>query len=480
MSIRRRIFFGILFIVGIGFYFLIDWIVGDLTPQYREATEEPLVDASQVLASVAAVSSNEDGVDVELFRRIFEDTYKRTFEAQIYNFLKTEVDYRVYITDAQGLVIFDSDNGRDVGKDYSAWRDVRLTLEGKYGARTSRDIPDEPGASVLYIAAPIVVDNETIGVLSVGKPTRNANQFIEEAKRKIIVGGLVSGFSLVLIALLISAMITRPIHRLTTYARAIRDGRREVLPRLSGREIVELGEAFEQMRDTLEGKQYVENYVQTLTHEVKSPLSAIQGAVELLNENPPEARRQQFLENIRTEATRIQQVVEKLLLLSKLETRKALDDRQSIELVELLEEVVGSLSPTAVAKGVTVTRVGEALATFQGDPFLIRHALVNLLQNAIDFSPENGEVHCGIEMQGDSICLAVEDQGPGVPDFAAGRVFERFYSLQRPDSGKKSSGLGLSLVQEVADIHGGRVTILNRPEGGARAELSLPTVLPRS
>jgi two-component system sensor histidine kinase CreC len=114
----------------------------------------------------------------------------------------------------------------------------------------------------------------------------------------------------------------------------------------------------------------------------------------------------------------------------------------------------------------------ESLAV-QGDRFLLAQALENLLDNAIGFSPANGEIALELRRESDAMVLRVRDSGPGVPDYAERRVFERFYSLPRPD-GARSSGLGLSFVREVASLHGGQASLGNRHEGGALAELRLP------
>ena len=286
MKIRTRVFLGILIIAGIGFSFFVSWLVRDLEPQYRKITEEPLIDASRVLASLAAANSKNGKIDVKAFRRAFEDVGSRSFSARIYNHEKTDVDYRVYITDAKGMVLFDS-RGADEGKYYGRWIDVSRTLRGKYGARSTRDDPDDPGTGVLYVASPIILNGEIAGVLSVGKPVRATSRFVEDTKRKIVIGGALVCLLVVLVGMIMSGTVTKPIQKLTEYASAVRDGKRMALPPLGKNEIGDLGKTFEEMRDALEGKQYVENYVQTLTHEIKSPLAAIQGGVELLKEGMP-------------------------------------------------------------------------------------------------------------------------------------------------------------------------------------------------
>jgi two-component system sensor histidine kinase CreC len=98
----------------------------------------------------------------------------------------------------------------------------------------------------------------------------------------------------------------------------------------------------------------------------------------------------------------------------------------------------------------------------------------NLVQNAIDFSPAQGRIGVTAEKVGDRIELCVDDEGPGIPEFAHSRIFEKFFSLERPDTGKKSTGLGLNFVKEAAALHGGSVDVKNLPERGLRARLVLP------
>jgi two-component system sensor histidine kinase CreC len=109
--------------------------------------------------------------------------------------------------------------------------------------------------------------------------------------------------------------------------------------------------------------------------------------------------------------------------------------------------------------------------TLRGERVLLREALVNLLQNATEFSPDDGEVRLSYRADAGGVEFIVEDDGPGVADFALPHVFERFYSLPRPGTKRKSTGLGLTLAREIAHLHGGEVALANRPQGGARARL---------
>jgi two-component system sensor histidine kinase CreC len=257
------------------------------------------------------------------------------------------------------------------------------------------------------------------------------------------------------------------------------------------------------MRAALDGKAYVERYVQTLTHEIKSPLSAIRGAAEILAENPPEEAREKFVGNIRAETARIQRIVDQLLQLASLEARKARADFVAIDLAVLVREAVDAAQPAAQARGVALrfrNEEAEALVLQQGsnsgeagdsptgkavrvrgDRGLLAQAVSGLLQNALEFTPAGGRVEAAIVIKEDAgrlgaggAVVRIEDSGTGIPAYALGRIFERFFSLPRPGSGAKSTGLGLSLVREIALLHEGEAHAGNRAEGGAWAELRLP------
>ncbi len=228
------------------------------------------------------------------------------------------------------------------------------------------------------------------------------------------------------------------------------------------------------MREALEGRREIERYTQALAHGVKAPLAAIRGAAELLEEEVPDEQRRRFLGNIRSEAARIQQTVERLLELSSIGARTAPDRTERIEVSGLLGEAAGALRPAFESVGVSlIVRPGDS-GWVRGDRLLLREALVNLLQNAVDFTPAGGTVLLRTAAAAGRVEFVVEDSGAGVPDYALERAFERFYSLPRPGSGRKSTGLGLSLVREIARLHGGDAALSNRPEGGARATLWMP------
>jgi len=478
MKIFPRILIGIIAVAGVGFAFLLFWIVRDMEPQYRKVTEEPLADIAYTLASLAAVASPGETLDTVLFDRMFRDVQKRSFSARIHDFTKEDMDLHVYLTDRSGMVLFDSDNGKAVGWDYSQWNDVYAALKGRYGTRTTKTKIHDSAFTIMYVAAPVVRAGKMLGVLSVGKPTTSSDLFIARSRQRILLAGTAVFLAVLITAAVISGMVTRPLERLTNYALTIKEGKRTGLPELGSSEIRQLGLAFDEMRDALDGRKYIERYVETLTHEIKSPLSAIQGAAELLDDKEmPQEKKQRFLDNIRGETFRIRTLVDELLLLSSLESRKTRVGAEALDLNEIAAYVLESMLPMIEQKHIRLEQSLEGTLAFRGERSLIQHAITNILQNAVEFTPQNGviAIRTAAARDGHVECI-IEDTGPGIPQYAQHRIFERFYSLKRPDTGKKSSGLGLSLVREIMTLHNGVADVQNRQPNGTRAVLRFPLV----
>lgn len=472
MSLRVRLLLLILTIYGAGGYFITRWVTDQIRPRYLESMEATLVDTSVLLAGVLETEDS-PALEAAVMRDAYHRARGRRFQAKVFSLQKTSIDLRVYVTDAKGVVVFNS-TGRDEGNDYSRWNDVLRTLRGEYGARSSRDLPDNDDSQVIYVAAPVYHDGRIIGVVSVGKPTQGINELVATAKRRIVLGAVTGGAILLVLLLLVASWVVAPLGRLTTYARAVRDGRPVKPPKLPGKTLRELSTAFEEMRDALEGRQHAERYTRALAHEVKAPLAAIRGAAELLDETMPAEQRARFLANIRNESARIQRIVERLLELSSIEARKSLNQTEGVSAQALLAESADAMQAAFAAADVQLTIKIAVDVAVHCDRFLLRQALQNLLQNALEFSPKGSSVFLSAQKEREGVVFAVEDSGSGVPDYALSRVFERFYSLPRPGTSRKSTGIGLPLVREIAHLHGGEAAIANRHEGGTRATLWIP------
>ena len=469
MRLTRVTLFLITLIMGAGFYRLTDYLLEDLEAQTLQATEETMIDAAHILANLV-----ENDLNIE---KVFERVDERKLSAKIFVIAKEKIGLNAYLTDKNGIVLFDSAHPENVGKDFSEWSDVYKTLRGKYGARSTREDESKSDSSVMFVGAPVSKDGIIVGCLSVYKSQKDVLPFVQDRRQTIIWAVALIGLGILALIVAVFIWLFRPIGKLTAYARAITRSERRPRPQVGvGREVNTLANALHDMRKSLEGRQYAERYIQTLTHELKSPLAAIQGAAELLNEEMPQIDRARFVDNIRNQTKRCEVMIHQLLELSTLEAQSYLENSHQFDLAACGRRQVSQLRSLAESAEVTIeSDIPKNLPFFGNEP-LLGSAITHLLENGIQFSPKEGIVFLSATILDDRIILSVRDQGNGIPDFAAKKAFERFYSFRSEERGK-GNGLGLTFVHEVAELHQGKARISRLEEGGTEAAMELPVNL---
>jgi two-component system sensor histidine kinase CreC len=324
----------------------------------------------------------------------------------------------------------------------------------------------------MYVAAPVLRDGAILGVLTVAKPQSTVQRFVDRAERKVLLGGLLLLALSAGVGVAVTLWVVWSIRKLRRYALNVQAGEKMDVPRVPG-ELGELAQAMEAMRARLEGRDYIEGYVRALTHELKSPVAAIRGAAELLQDDLPEADRAVFAGQIEQQVQRIQRLIDRLLELSKLEQRQSLLVDAPTSLRDCAEAAIAEAQARARQKNVAITLQGDG----GSGPFeaaLVALAIGNLLDNAIDFSPLGGTV--GVKLAGGRI--SVTDAGPGVPDYALPRLGERFFSTPRPNGERTGSGLGLAIARQIMALHHGTLHLANLDPAagpGLRAELVFPS-----
>lgn len=479
MRLGIRLLFAFFLINGIAAFFVLRVFTAEIKPSVREVMEDMMVDTANLLAELAsddlATGRLQDGGATSTFARQVRQYAHRPVDAAIWGFAKQSLDYRVYVTDAAGRVLFDSEN-QAVGQDFSQWRDVARTLRGEYGARMSREIPADDASGVMHVAAPIQVQGRIAGVLTVAKPVRTVQRFIDRAERKVLMGGLLLLALSAAVGVAVTLWMVWNVRRLRDYALSVQgpaDGEHDTatptalaVPSVPG-ELGDLARAMDRMRARLEGRDYIEGYVRALTHELKSPVAAIRGAGELLQEDLPAADRARFSTQVVQQSERLQRLVDRLLELSKLEQRQHAEARHPVALNDCARTAIAHTQARAAQRGVALALAGQG-ASGPWEAELITLALTNLLDNAIDFAPEGSTVR--VELDGARV--AVQDAGPGVPDYALPRLGERFFTTARPNGERSGSGLGLAIVRRVMALHGGHMEVRNT-QPGLRVELVL-------
>ena len=480
MRLGLRLLFAFFVITGLAGFFALQVFQSEVKPSAREVMEDALVDtanliAEQATADLRAMPPGGTLVDSSLAREVA--AYRRRFvDIQIWGLHKRTLDLRVVVTDAAGRVVldsgFDTQAGSAVGQDYSRWRDVYLTLRGQYGARATRTDPADDATSVMYVAAPVRDGQRVIGVVTVGKPLATVQQFIDRAQRRILVGGFwLLGLSAA-VGVLVTIWVVRAVRQLKSYATRVHAGERVPVPQLPG-ELGDLAVAVDEMRERLEDRERLEHTVRALTHELKSPLTAIQGAAELLGDALPAPDRERFAQQIQEQSLRLRDIVDRMLELSRLEGQRAIANPRDIVLLQLIDEVATAHVPLAIQRGIGLVWEARADLVLRGEAESLVLLFSNLWSNALDFAPEGTAITVSLRRVGAEAVFTLRDAGPGVSDFALPQLGQRFFSLPRPRDGRRGSGLGLAIVRQAAALHGGGVAF-EPASPGLRVTVRLP------
>ncbi len=478
MKLGIRLLFVFFFINGIAAFFVLRVFTAEIKPSVREVMEDMMVDTANILAELASDDLAAQRLQEGRFASNVRSYATRPIDAKIWGLSKQSLDFRVYVTDDKGIVLFDSENVAQ-GQDYSRWRDVARTLRGEYGARATREVQSDDRTSIMYVAAPVLQDDKIIGVLTVAKPLSSIQSFIDRAERKVVL----NGFLLLALSALVGVVVTLwtvwNIRKLRQYALSVQAGQNLAIPRVPG-ELGDLAQAMQAMRLRLEGREYIEDYVRALTHELKSPMAAIRASGELLQDDLPPEDRAQFAGQVIAQTQRVQRLIDRMLELTRLEQRSLehhtvaqgkLALSTPTALLSCAQDAVQALQAQCALKRITVhmqplqqpaqqtTQAAPALCLVERD--LVTLAVSNLLDNAIDFAPTGSTIHVHCTRRS----ISVQDQGGGVPDYALARLGERFFTTARPNGERSGSGLGLAIVKQIMALHGGSLRITNIADG---------------
>jgi signal transduction histidine kinase len=294
------------------------------------------------------------------------------------------------------------------------------------------------------------------------------------------------------IGLLVFGLLTRRLKKLSQEMRRVSDSGFDLTPEMeissaAGDEIDQLAHSFVTMsgriRDQLaqlrENDNLRRELVSNISHDLRTPLSAMQGYLETLiikGESLGKEERSRYLKIARRHTVRLGSLIGDLFELSKLDSASVTPQLEAFSLPELVQDIAQEFQLEAEKKEITLSLDIDTNSTFTvGDIGLIQRVLENLVRNAIRFTPNGGEVTLSITRRPQSVAVAVSDTGPGIPDSEIPRIFDRFYrSVRGEEARSDSSGLGLAIVKRILDLHESRITVVSQVDTGTRFEFELP------
>lgn len=240
-------------------------------------------------------------------------------------------------------------------------------------------------------------------------------------------------------------------------------------PRLIGDELAELGQDFDRMsarlRALMDGQRRL---LHDVSHELRSPLARLQAAIGLAHQQPE--RIQPTLERIERESVRMDRLVGELLTLSRLEASSQLPAIETVDLVEMVDQIADD---ARFESGARIDVDAPTPVSVNGAPDLLWSAVENIVRNAVKHGA-GGRVDIGIHPDGGQVHIEVLDQGPGIAEEHLGDVFEPFFRSNPTGNNVDGHGLGMAIAKRVVETHGGRIAAANREAGGLRVTITLP------
>ena len=372
------------------------------------------------------------------------------------------------------------------GADRLKGAEIQEALQGRYGAATRISSGGQRSVT-LYSAIPIRYSEEVTGAVLVSQSTYRILRDLYELRLEVFRVFLLSLAAAMLITLMVSTTITRPIGRLRDQASELVDRR----GRLRGQfrytrrrdEIGDLSRALKELTQKLEEHiRFVESFATDVSHELKNPLASIRSATEIVTDMEDPSERARFLKMIQDEVARMEHMVSGVREISHIDAQLELEERVRIDMTELAEHVVEAFRLRMNNSDVEFEVHGQRNASDSPDyvtasPERLTQVLENLLDNAVSFSPKGSRVIISVSRRNSEIVTRIEDQGPGIPQEYLERIFDRFVSYRIAEAEPARPGhlgLGLSIVKAIVEGYRGRVSACNLKEGGACFEISLP------
>jgi two-component system sensor histidine kinase ChvG len=356
---------------------------------------------------------------------------------------------------------------------------VRAALDGRYGA----DVRPTPGqrSLTLYSAVPIRQGDRVTGVALISQSTFRILQALYAVRLRIFEIVLASIVAAIVLGLLVSATIVRPLVHLRRAAVALSDRQttaRAVFAHVDrADEIGDLARALDQLTSRLDAHiKLLESFAGDVSHEFKNPLASVRVAGETMAGSDDPAERHRIAAMLTRDVDRLERLVSGVRELARIDAQLAHEALAPVDVAALVTDVINGYRQRAGDVAFNVT-VPAAPVLVRASADRLAQVAENLLDNAASFAPRGSAIDVRVAVAEGSAVITVEDRGPGFPPGHAARAFERFFSY-RPDSTepREHMGLGLSIARAIAEGYGGSAQAANRSGGGATVEVRLPTV----
>lgn len=329
--------------------------------------------------------------------------------------------------------------------------------------------------STAFFASPVSFNGDTIGILEIIYPMSFLEGLINGVTNILFICTVIFAVLLTLISIIIASRLTKPINRLAHAANNYANRNFTPVEIKGSDEIAQLSRSFNEMGIQLQ--EYIQRqkqFVSNVSHELRTPLTAIKGYSELLYDevgDRPDLKKAVY--HLKNESDRLYRLVDEVLTLSRIETGREEYHMERLNLSELVSDTAEKMLIRAQGHGITLVLDAASDIFVKGDREKLIQVFVNLLDNAIKYSPKKSTVRLNLFRKADEAILMISDEGIGIPENELFKVFDRFYRAQNAGI-TSGTGLGLSIAKHIVDAHNGSIRLTNGAEGGTTAILALP------
>ncbi len=389
----------------------------------------------------------------------------------------TDTESRITVLNTDQEVVFSTDPAVPPGapQDFPEVT-AALVNQEQHHVRVDEYTGDER----LYVAAPIREEEHLLGVVQISIPWERVQGRIYGEWTRLLITGSLAILANILVSLWLAFGITRPLHELTAAAHDIAAGdlgRR--IPISSRDEVGRLAQAFNEMAHQLQemiNRQHM--FIANASHELRGPLTSIKLRTEALLEDkdmPPD-RRERFLAEVDREVDRLQRMAERLLDLSRLHMRPDARPRQVTSVAQVLGDNLDIIAPRASRRHITLKAdISPHLPPVYADPDDLSELFLNLLDNAVKYTPPGGTVGVRARAENGHVVVEVSDTGEGIPPEDLAHIFEPFYRADKARSRRVGgSGLGLAIARAIVEAHGGTIEVRSKVGQGTTFRVTLP------
>ena len=403
----------------------------------------------------------------------------------------------IYLLDIEGKILGHNLPAETVLQSRVDLLPVLTLIDGEARFPLRGDDPRSSDNRKVFSAWPVTTESGTEGYLYVvlgGKKYEELASDIGNSyvARSSVIAIVAIALFTALIGLLVFGLLTRRLNRLNREMQRVTESKFDLEPTLltangSSDEIDELSNAFIDMSAQIRTQiaQLTENdrlrreLVSNISHDLRTPLTAMQGYIETLivkKDSMSAEDRERYLRIAQKHTARLGILIGDLFELSKLDAASVTPSVESFSLPELVQDIAQEFQIESERKNIELhIEVDDAAQDTMGDIGLIQRVLENLVRNAIQFTPEGGEVTISIAERRDSFAISVSDSGPGIAEEDVPRIFDRFYRARDGEEARSdSSGLGLAIVKRILDLHDSRILVMSKRNTGTRFEFELP------